>query len=137
MTSNPLSETANRTPARAMLLPVLLSLCAGTALAQKATEVYIPIGQSVGLSGTHTLLGRVQQVDAAARRLTLRSDEGAATTVRVAEETSLWLDRSGLRQRSGIASLADLQAGRRIEIKLRGNDRAAGVAEWIKIEAAP
>ena len=116
---------------------VLALALPATLAAQKATEMYVPIGQSVGLSGRHTLIGRIAAADAASR--SLRLDGGATTPagVRVDERTVIWLDRSGLRQPNSYGSYADLQPGRRIEVKFVGNDRAAGTAEWIKVDPSP
>lgn len=104
------------------------------ALAQKSNEIFIPIGQSPGLSGKHTLLSRVLAADPAAGTLRVASASGAAVTVSTNAKTSIWLDRSKLQQRNRAGTLADCRPGLMVEIKFRDNDAAAAVAEWIKVQ---
>lgn len=111
-----------------------LLTCAMVAHGQLATERFIPIGQSPGLSGKTTYIGSIQAVDAAARTLTVAAAEGALK-VRIADRTSIWVDRSLLRQTNAIGTLADLRSGRRVEVKW--DAKVKDVAEWIKVEAAP
>lgn len=117
-------------------IAVVVSLLAGATYAhgQEATERFIPIGQSPGLSGKVTTIGSVQAVDAAARTLTVGT-AGAALKVRIAERTAIWVDRSRLKETNASGTLADLQSGRRVEVKW--DAKVKDVAEWIKVEAAP
>ena len=63
------------------------------------------------------------------------SSPSGAQTVTITERTPIWLDRSldKLPNRSG--AIADLQQGRRIEIKLRKGELRP-VAEWIKVQVS-
>lgn len=100
--------------------------------AQKAAEQFIPIGQSPGLSGRATVIGTVEAVDAAARTMTVNA---GATSYRCAltDRTRIWIDRSAQRLSATTGRLADLQKGRRVEVKF--TDATRKTAEWIKVEA--
>jgi hypothetical protein len=113
----------------------LLLAGANAAFGQRLTEMYIPIGQSPGLSGKHTLIGTIGAVDAQSRLVTCAHDSGTAT-VQVTDRTRIWLDRSKAKLPNRKGTLADLVAGRRMEAKYVGNERKpGGEAEWIKVEA--
>lgn len=103
------------------------------ARAQKATEQFIPIGQSPGLSGKATVIGTVEAIDAAARTMTVNA---GATSYRCAltDRTRIWIDRSAQRLSATTGRLADLQKGRRVEVKF--TDATRKTAEWVKVEAA-
>jgi hypothetical protein len=99
--------------------------------AQRATERYVPIGRSPGLSGVSTVMGSVETVDPDGGRLTLRSAAGPRE-VEVDDSTRIWLDRSALGETNLAADLGDCRAGRSVEVKIGAGGR---VAEWIKIRA--
>jgi hypothetical protein len=104
------------------------------AQAQKATEVFIPIGQSAGLSGKLTLIGKIAAVDPQNRTITA-TDETGTHTVRLSERTKIYVDLSLQRSPNRPGTLADLRTGLLTEVKFEGNDRSKGVAEWIKVQA--
>ncbi len=116
-----------------------LILAAGAAIAllgsvshahgQKSTERYIPIGQSPGLSGKYTYIGTLDAVAPDKRSVT-----AGGRTVRITDQTRIWLDRSSLKQSNRSGTLGDLQPGRRVEIKLDDPSRPQA-AEWIKVES--
>jgi len=112
---------------------VACCLLATVADAQKATEMYIPIGLSPGLSGTKTSIGAIASVKTASREVVL-TEKSRDWTVRLTEQTHIWLDRSQLRLPNLEGSLADCRAPRRIEVRYVDDDRERGLAEWIKVE---
>jgi len=114
----------------AVLLAALLA--AQPAYAQKATEQFIPIGQSPGISGTLTRIGEIAATDSRARTLTLR-DASGTVTVRLTDKTRIFLDRSKLKQGNLEGSTADLQPGRRAEIRPEGAPESP-TADWVKVE---
>ncbi|HXF47161.1 MAG TPA: hypothetical protein VNK91_13680 [Burkholderiaceae bacterium] len=120
----------------ACLTALLCSLAIGASLAhsQEATERFIPIGQSPGQSGRATYIGPIQAVDPA-QRVLIVGTAGAAQKFTVTDRTAIWVDRSALKQTNTRGSFADLQPGRRVEVKWDAKDRSR--AEWIKVEAAP
>jgi len=102
------------------------------AFGQEATEMYIPMGQSPGVSSKSTLLGTIESVDSGKRTLTVSGPAGSRK-FQLADRTLIWIDRSAQKQRNQTGTLADLQRGRKVEIK---PDEGAGqaVAKWIKVQ---
>lgn len=121
---------------RLMSIGVIVTLLGATpyAYGQKATEQYIPLGQSPGLSQIYTSIGRIQGVDAEKRTVTVANASGTRT-VTVTERTAIWIDRTALKLSSETGRFADLRAGRTIEVKYEDPDRKA-FAEWIKVAPA-
>ena len=103
--------------------------------AQMVTEQYIPIGQSPGLSGKHTVIGKLQSVNPQEKTCTVAGTTGALN-VRITERTKIWLDRSKLRQPNLTGTLADLRPGATVEVKPEGHQGgvSSAPAEWIKVE---
>ncbi len=132
----PMTTLIRTAPTLCALVAALLGSIATPCLSQKATEMFIPVGQSVGLSGKHTMLARVQAVDAGQRSLTLVQD-GASTTIKLGAKTPVWLDRSKLQQSNSVGALADVKPGMTVEVKFQKNNRSAGDAEWVKLQVAP
>ena len=102
------------------------------AFGQKATEIFIPIGQSPGLSNKTSLIGTLESVDPGKKMVTISSPSGAQT-VGITDRTLIWLDRSLQKQPNQNGAIGDLQQGRKVEIKLRQGEPKA-VAEWIKVQ---
>ena len=117
------------------LAAVVVALGGGLAAhGQEATEMYIPIGQSPGVSGKTSLIGTLESVDPGRRMVTVSGLSGART-VGLTDRTFIWLDRSLQKQPNRSGAMADLQQGRRVEIKLRKGEPKS-VAEWIKVQVA-
>ena len=102
---------------------------------QQATEMFIPIGQSPGLSNKGSVIGTLESVDPGNRMVTISSSSGAQT-VGITDRTMIWLDRSEQKQPNQNGAINDLQKGRKIEIKVRKGE-AKAVAEWIKVQVGP
>ncbi|HEX9725717.1 MAG TPA: hypothetical protein VGC53_15665 [Vicinamibacteria bacterium] len=113
---------------------VVIALLAGLSVvwAQKTTERFIPIGQSPGLSGEYTKIGSIESVSVQEQTV-MMSDPSGGYSVRLAEDTQIWLDKSKLGATNEVGTVSDLMAGRRIEVKYKDNDPNAA-AEWIKVE---
>lgn len=102
--------------------------------AQKATEIFIPIGKSPGLSGKYTSIGKIASFNLQQKMLTV-SDSTANYTVKVTDSTQVWLDRTQMKLSNTKGTLEDLRSGVMVEIKYVNNERKeGGVAEWIKVE---
>jgi hypothetical protein len=102
--------------------------------AQKATEQFIPIGQSPGASQRQTSIGEIVEADARALTLTIAEPAGRRT-VKLTDKTRIFLDRSKLKQPNLEGTVADLQKGRRVEVKYIDPERRE-VADWVKVEIA-
>jgi len=112
---------------------ILVAMCAiSHAHGQKATEQFIPIGQSPGVSLKYTSIGEIADVNAAARTVTI-ADPAGPQTVRVTDQTRIWLDRTKLKQSNLSGGFTDLQKGHRVEVKYADPARR-DVAEWVKVE---
>ena len=106
----------------------------GSVYAQKSTERYIPVGRSPGISGKYTSVGTIDAVDMNQRTMTC-SDASGTMTVKVDENTKIWVDRSKQKLTNLKGSLGDCQHGQVVEVKFRNNIREPGaVADWIKIQ---
>jgi len=101
--------------------------------AQKATELYIPIGHSPGVSGTSSLLCEIDGLIAATNTLTVK-DSVATYSLTITDTTQIWLDNSQVGTKNAYGSTADLKAGRMAEIRFR-DPETKQVAEWIKVQA--
>ncbi|NIR49418.1 hypothetical protein GWO43_13005 [candidate division KSB1 bacterium] len=113
------------------LFAIVLFLIGSQAYAQKATERFIPIGESPGLSGKHTVIGTVDEVNKQTQTITV-SDSSGSFTAKITDETRIWLDRSHLKLTNKMGAFTDIQMGRLIEVKSVGEERE-GIAEWIKV----
>ena len=111
---------------------ILSMLFAGNTFSQKATEQFIPIGESPGLSGAVTDIGQIQGFDAASGTLTL-SAGGTPRAVRITGETDIWLDRSASKLSNLEGDTSNLQAGRRAEVSYV-DPAVRDVASWVKVE---
>ena len=115
---------------RAMTFLLLaVALAAGTAQAQRATERFIPIGKSPGLSGIGTTIGEIRAVEPGPRRITV-GGEGGSVTVTVTDATRIWVDRSPSGQASLAGSFDDLARGRLAEVHPAPEGPGA---DWIKV----
>ena len=111
----------------------LVLLCASShAHGQKATEQYIPIGQSPGVSEKYfATVGAIADVNPQEQTVTI-ADAAGQRTVKISDKTRIWLDRTKLKQTNVAGRFTDLQKGRRAEIKYA--DERREVAEWVKVE---
>ena len=100
------------------------------ACAQQATEIFIPIGKSPGISGTDSVIGSISSVNYNEYRMTVAAD-GETMTVTMTSSTRYYVDRHKYKQRNTTGNFEDCEPGRRIEV-LIDND---GNAVWIKIAA--
>jgi len=110
-----------------LVLPILTH-------AQQAMEMYIPIGASVGVSNTSSIIGKVATVDELNNTFTV-NDASGTLTIAVPDKTPVWLDRSKAAGANQIGSAIDLKAGLTVEVKYQETTRGPSLtAEWIKIE---
>ena len=118
-------------------LAIVVVALGGTfeASGQQATEMFIPIGQSPGLSNKESVIGTLESVDPGKQMVTISSSSGAQT-VGITDRTMIWLDRSEQKQPNQNGAINDLQKGRKVEVKVRKGEPKA-VAEWIKVQVGP
>lgn len=116
----------------AMAIPILLLCSVGHALAQQQTEIFIPIGESPGVSGTHSDVGRILSFDADSRTLSLAAGDGTRP-VHITSDTDIWLDRSRAKLRNIGGGVSDFVSGRRAEVKYIDPAKRQSAA-WVKVE---
>ncbi len=110
---------------------LVLLAWAPNAHGQSMTEQYIPVGQSPGVSGTYSYIGQIEAVSTQNRTITVAGPEGTRT-IHVTDQTRIWLDRSQLRMTNQTGDMADLQPGRRVEVKYV-DEETKDTAGWIKV----
>jgi len=104
-----------------------------SAFGQKATEIFIPIGESPGLSGKYSIMGTIDSVDYPSHTMTV-TDSTGSYTVKVMEDTRIWLDKSALKLTNVNGTIEDCQVGRYVEVKYENSEKKEKMqAEWIKV----
>jgi hypothetical protein len=104
----------------------------GGAVAQEATEQFIPIGESPGVSREESYLGECVAYDAEDRVLQMHGNRGIRRIL-ITEKTRIWLDRSPIEQTNVVGDPGDLLPGRRMEVRYADPDDKE-VADWVKVE---
>ena len=116
------------------VIAILLATQA-SGFAQKTSELFIPLGQSPGLSGKHTLIGKIVQVNALNNAITM-ADTAGTYSVAMVPSTPIYLDKSKAGLPNSQGTLADCKVGDSIEVKFVDNVQSKP-AEWIKVQKAP
>ena len=112
----------------------VLMICVFAVQAEKATELFIPMEKSPGLSGEYTVMGKVEQVNPGAQSITMSGPSGSYT-VKITERTFIYLDRSKTQLSNSYGTLADCEVGDLVEVKFVDNSRNKPI-EWIKVQKA-
>jgi hypothetical protein len=99
---------------------------------QKTTEQFIPLGKSPGVSNRQTIIGEIEQFDPQSQTLTVALPSGKQT-YQLTDKTRIWLDRTKIQLTNLKGTTADLQKGRRVEVKYEAPERKT-VADWVKVE---
>jgi len=106
--------------------------CLAQAHGQQMTEMYIPIGQSPGVSGKSSLMGAIEWVNPQKHTLAVLGPSGIQEIL-LTDRTRIWLDRTQVRLPNQSGTLANLHKGLRVEVKFRDADQKR-VADWIKVQ---
>ncbi len=96
--------------------------------AHPATELYIPIGKSPGVSHVKTRIGRIQSLAAALSGLTLATDAGPAY-VAAGRATRIYLQFADPSRANQLGSYADCKQGLMAEAFIAED----GSVPWIKV----
>jgi hypothetical protein len=116
------------------VIGVLLWGATPYARGQQATEVYIPLGQSPGLSGKVTIIGAIETINAQNRTIAIAGSSGT-WSAEITDRTKIWLDRSKIKLPNQTGTFADLGKGLMVEVKYEGTERQGrGPADWIKVQ---
>ncbi len=114
------------------LLIVLLIAATTACIAQKTTEIFIPIGQSPGVSGTETIYGHIQSLSLAESTCTVATPEGDKT-VELIGDPVIYLDYSKLKKPNKYGEISDITVGCNVELKFLDNEKRDSI-DWIKVE---
>ena len=120
-----------RPHASVMVLIVGMLFMASDTYGQKATERYIPVGKSPGISGKYTYIGQIERVDSENRTIVVAGPEGNRT-ITVTDATKIWLDRTQEKLSNQRGGMGDLQPGRRVEVNYVDYEKKER-ADWIKV----
>ena len=105
-----------------------LRLIAGALVySHPATERYIPIGESPGVSNVKSYVGAIRSIRTTASGFTM-SVEDSDKLIEVTEDTKIYLD-TGSAKTNSIGAAEDCKVGRRVEVYLHED----GTAYWVKI----
>ncbi len=107
---------------------IALGILTGTlAFSHPATERYIPIGESPGVSNVKSYVGAIRSVRMTASGFTM-SVEDSEKPIEITEQTKIYLD-TGSGRPNRIGTEEDCQIGRIIEVYLHED----GTVYWVKI----
>jgi hypothetical protein len=101
--------------------------------AQLKTEQFIPIGQSPGVSGKYSIMGKIESVNLKDSTVTIMQDAGSKITIRITPGCDIYLDKSKLKLSNKKGYCANMKPGMRAEAKYRDN-KPANKIEWIKVQ---
>lgn len=109
-----------------------LLLAAGatpTATGHPATELYIPLGQSPGVSGARSWVGTIEARAATQRGFTMKVQDDERY-VSFDASTRVYLQYLSPRKRNQLGDYADCESGLRAEVYVG----ADGKARWVKLQ---
>lgn len=118
-----------------IFLGVLLWLTTPDAMAQKSTELFIPIGKSPGISGKYTVIGTIDSVNIPQKIVFMSDSAGTTYMVRFAANTKVYLDKSKMKKTNKRGTISDCQKNGLCEVYYQSHQlEQEGKAEWIKIQ---
>jgi hypothetical protein len=101
--------------------------------AQTMTEVFIPIGQSPGVSGKYAIIGKIELVNLKDSIVTIMQDAGNKTSFKITPGCHIYLDKSKLKLRNKKGYYADIKPGMKAEVKYKDN-KPGNKVEWVKVQ---
>jgi hypothetical protein len=118
---------------KAILVMAIFCWMSYSTYAQKETELFIPMGQSPGVSGKVSVMGRCQTITIHDSAVSVMLEPGGMKSCRINNHSVIYLDRSKLKLTNTKGTLADIKPGSMIEVKYVDN-KPDGVIEWIKVQ---
>jgi hypothetical protein len=117
-----------RNPLKTLILMAGIAISMSAA-AHQETELYIPIGQSPGISHVKSWIGRIQSLSAAGNGMTIVVED-RPVYVAFDKTAKIYLQYTAPGQRNQLGTYADCQADRTAEVYV-GDD---GKLRWIKVQ---
>ena len=116
------------------IVTIALFWCIPFVYGQKATEIFVPIGQSPGLSGKYTRIGKITAIDTLKQTIAI-TDSSGTYNAKITGRTKIWLDKSKIKSTNQKGAVADLKKNLLVEVKYENNQRLdKAPAEWIKVQ---
>ena len=116
-----------------VLLSIISCMTTKTVMAQKETEVFIPIGASPGISGEHSIIGKIDSLEFDSLNMKYIVElKGMNMAIQGDSSTVIYIDNSDKKKQSVIGDYSDMKIGQLAEVKFR-KPSSLGVAEWIKV----
>jgi hypothetical protein len=113
---------------RAILALLASAMVSLTAAGHPATELYIPIGKSPGISHVKSWIGQIQSLAATQVGFTMMVNDDAKY-VAFDESTKIYLQYETPGKNNELGNYTDCKAGRTAEVYLADD----GKANWIKV----
>lgn len=110
-----------------LILLTVVVFPAAELFSHPATELYIPIGKSPGVSNVKSYIGRIQSLRETDNGF-LMTVEDAVSRIDVDESTKIYVD-TGRGRKNRIGTREDCEVGRTVEVYLH----ASGIAYWVKV----
>lgn len=109
-----------------MKLFVVFCLVSLACFAQQATELFIPIGKSPGLSREgKTIIGKVNAISSD-KIVTV-----SGRTVRVVDASEIYFDRSSIKKQNTYGKFDDIKIDKSVEVYAPSNS----IVIWLKIQS--
>lgn len=119
---------------KSAIVAITLFWCIPHVYGQKATEIFIPIGKSPGLSWKYTRIGKITAIDTLKQIIAI-TDSSGTYDVKITRHTKIWLDKSKLKLTNRMGAFADLKKNLLVEVKYENNQRQdKEPAEWVKVQ---
>jgi hypothetical protein len=118
---------------KTIMLISIFCWASSEAHAQTMTEIYIPIGQSPGVSGKYSIIGKIESVNLKDSTVTILQDAGSKITIKVTPGCYIYLDKSKRKLSNKKGYCADMKPGMRTEAKYKDN-KPGNKIEWIKVQ---
>jgi len=116
----------------AFIVTVILMFGICETNAQDATEIFIPVGQSPGVSGIYSIIAKIDDVNTEDNSLNM-SNSSSSYTVKIMKQTQIWLDRSKLKVTNKVGSFSDFKSNLTIEVRYKDKEHK-GKVDWVKIQ---
>lgn len=118
---------------RNSVLYIFAILFSGTlsTFAQEATEMFIPIGKSPGISDSVSHIGTIDSSDQKKGMIVVACHNTHHTFI-IDKDTPLWIDRSHLKQSNLYGTTDDLIPGRKVEVCPLESGKSG--VKWVKVQ---
>jgi hypothetical protein len=118
---------------KSILLIFLFYWASSQVCAQTMTEIYIPIGQSPGVSGKYSIVGKIEAVNLKDSTATIMDGAGTKTIIKMTAGCAVYLDKSKLKLRNKKGYFIDIKPGMAAEAKYKDN-KPGNKIEWLKVQ---